>query len=284
MKTKLISLIALICGMTIITNAQIPNAGFENWTSGDPDDWATSNVPAAGLINIVQTTDNHSGSSALRGEVVNFLGLPMGPVIQSGPGGEGFSVSEKYLSLELYYKFTPFGGDLFGVNVALLKGGNPIAQGAVALPATVSTYTHLTVPLNYTTNDVPDLAIIQILIVGPVTGSDYHTGSEMFVDDLVFSLSTGTENITVPGLNEKCYPNPAIDIINFPLNETVPGEVTLTVFDSYGKEVKKITGYPQQSGNNVLKFPVKDLSPGIYFYSIYGPGSHFNGKFTVSGN
>ncbi len=282
MKKTLIFLIAFICGISMTTNAQIPNSGFETWTAGDPDGWATSNVSSAGLINITQTTDNHSGSYALRGEVVNFLGTIIGPVIQSGPGGTGFAISEQYHSFEVYYKFTSIGGDKFSVNVSLEKAGSPIAQGAVALPSTVSTYTHLTVPLNYTTNEVPDLAIIQISITGPVTGSDYHVGSVMFVDDLSFSLSTGIENISVSNLTGKCYPNPSADIINIPLNENVSGEVILKIFDTYGKEVKKIAGKPQQYGKNVFQFSVEDLSSGLYFYSVNGQNRQYHGKFTVS--
>jgi hypothetical protein len=282
MNKKLISAIAFIFGIIISAGAQIPNPGFENWTSGDPDGWVTSNVPALGLTNVVQTTDKHSGSYALRGEVVNFMTTLMGPVTQSGPGGTGFPVSERYLSLELYYKFTSVGGDKFGVNVSLEKNGSPIAQGAVAIPSTVSSYTHLSVPVTYTTSDVPDAAIIQILIVGPVSGVDYHLGSEMFVDDLLFSLSTGVGNSSSSDLAGKCYPNPSSHSINIPLNENVSGEVTLNVFDTYGKEVKKIHGTLQQNGNNVFRFSVEDLSAGLYFYSLNVQNRLSQGKFTVS--
>lgn len=282
MKKNMIFLITFICGIGITTNAQIPNPGFENWTSGDPDGWVTSNAFPAGLVNVTQTTDNHSGSFALRGDVVDFMGTPTAPVIQSGPGGTGFTISEKYLSFLLFYKFTSVGGDKFSVNVTFEKSGNIIAQGAVALPSTVSAYTLLAVPLHYTTNDVPDLAIIQILISGPVTGPDVHTGSVMFVDDLSFSLLLGTENISAPDLIGKCYPDPSADIINIPLNENVSGEVILKLFDTYGKEVKKIAGQPQQKGKSVFQFSVEDLSPGLYFYSIIGQNKHYHGKFTVS--
>ncbi|MCX6249856.1 MAG: T9SS type A sorting domain-containing protein [Bacteroidetes bacterium] len=281
MKKSLTFLIAFICCITLTTYAQIPNSGFENWTSGDPDNWATSNAFPAGLVNITQTTDSHTGSFAVRGDVIDFFGTAMGPVIQSGPGATGFAISEQYHSLELYYKFTSIGGDKFSVNVGLEKAGNAIAQGAVALPSTVNTYTHLTVPLNYMTSDVPDLAIIQILITGPVTGSDVHVGSVMFVDDLLFSLSAGIENISGSDLMGKCYPNPSSDVLYIPLFENVSGEVTLTVIDTYGKEVKKMAGQSQQFGTNIFQFSVEDLSSGLYFYSINGQNRHYQGKFTV---
>jgi len=282
MKNALISFIAFSCCMTMITNAQIPNPGFEDWTAGDPDGWITTNVFPLGLVTVTQTTDNHSGSYAVRGEVVSFFGTPMGPAIQSGPGGEGFPISEQYNSLELYYKFTSIEGDKFSVNVGLEKAGNQIAQGAVALPSTITAYTHLSVPLDYMVNEVPDLAIIQILITGPVAGPDYHLGSVMFVDDLSFSFETGIENTSVPDLMLKCYPNPASGIINVPFNENISGEVILNVFDTYGKKVKEIAGHADRYGKNVLQFSVEDMSSGLYFYSINGQSSNYQGKFTVN--
>lgn len=282
MKIILFTLITAFFCVSVAAIAQIPNSGFENWTSGDPDGWATSNVPQAGLINITQTTDKHSGAYALRGEVVDFFGTPMGPVIQSGPAATGFPISEQYHSFELYYKFTSVGGDKFSVNIGLEKAGSPVAQGAVALPSTVGSYIHLTVPLTYFTADVPDLAIIQISITGPVTGSDYHLGSVMFVDDLSFSLSTGIERIPVSDLAGKCYPNPATDIISIPINESVPGEVILKIVDASGKEIKKVTSQPMQPGKNVIQLSVKELSSGLYFYSVNGQSCHYQGKFVVT--
>ena len=260
MKKTLLSLIAFLCCITMATNAQIPNSGFENWTGGDPDNWATSNSFPVSLINITQTTDSHSGSYAVRGDVINFLSAPAVPIIQSGPDATGFVISEQYHSFELYYKFTSVGGDKFSVNVALEKAGNPIAQGAVALPSTMSTYTYLSVPLTYTTIDIPDLAIIQISISGPVTGLDVHLGSVMFVDDLSFSFSTGIKNSSASDLIGKCFPNPSSDIVSIPLNESVSEGIIVYVFDSYGKEVKKMSGYQQQDGKNGFQFSVEDLS------------------------
>ncbi len=34
-----------LTAMPFISKAQIPNAGFEQWTAGEPDGWITSNAP-----------------------------------------------------------------------------------------------------------------------------------------------------------------------------------------------------------------------------------------------
>ena len=165
--------------------AQFPNNGFENWTDCEPDGWVSGNV--CGLLEpITRSTTGHSGSFAARGEVIGFFGKNIAPVLQSGPDGTGFAISERFASVEGNYVFQPVGGDRFGVNVAFYKGGVVVAQGAVAIATAVSSYTPFKVTMNYVSQDIPDNAVIQILIVGPVTGIDYHLGSVMFVDGLSF--------------------------------------------------------------------------------------------------
>jgi hypothetical protein len=277
MKKILISLIAFLCSFTLTINAQIPNPGFENWTSGNPDGWACSNVPVAGLVNVVESNDFHSGSHALRGEVVNFGGVPIAPIIQSGPGGTGFPVTEKYTSLELWYKFEPTGGDRFAVNVGMTKSGTPIAQAAVALPATVSDYTHLAVSLVYVTEDVPDAAIIQISINGPNSGTDLHVGSTMVIDDLLFSMLDGIGSSIMPS-GEKCYPNPASDVLNIPIQGMELHELAVQVYDLLGHEIRTITG---GKFNGVLQVPVKELPGGMYLYKVNTGAFPAAGKFTI---
>jgi len=273
--------IAILCGCSIFVVAQIPNPGFENWTAGDPDHWATSNVFPVGLVNVFQTDDSHSGSSALRGEVVSFVGTPMAAIIQSGPGGVGFPISEKYQSIELYYKFTSTGEDRFGVNVALMKDGSAIAQGAVAIPVTVSDYTFLSVPLSYTLDEVPDSAIIQIMIVGPNTGPDVHVGSVMWVDDLVFSMSTGFSDLHGDEIASICYPNPATDELNILLKNENDGFFLVSVYDVYGKELKSVPFINDTGNKGIVKISVSDLPAGLYFYTIDGPDVSGSGKFYV---
>lgn len=170
--------------------AQMLNAGFENWTDCAPDDWATSDV-CGFLTPVTKTTAAHSGSFAARGEVISFAGQKVNPMVQSGPTGEGFAIAERFSSVQGFHTFAPVGGDRIAVNVVVYKDGNVVGQGAVALSTPAAAYTEFTTPINYTTADVPDTAIIQISIVGPVLGSDYHLGSVMQLDDLAFGSGSG---------------------------------------------------------------------------------------------
>lgn len=274
-------LVAILCESGIAFS-QIPNPGFENWTNGDPDGWATSNIQGAGIINITQSSDHHGGSYAVKGEIIDFFGTPMLCVLQSGPEGNGFPISESYQALNLYYKFHSEGGDRFSVNIAFEKDGAPIAQGAVSIPTSYSDYTYLSVPMDYQVMETPDTALIQIIIIGPVTGTDVHVGSTMYVDDLSFSLSTGTGNGIEQMPFSACYPNPASQILTIRLQETLPAEAVICIYDIYGRMVKEVVNGSGQELLDEIVLPVQDMSAGLYFYSIKGKDLKVDGKFLVS--
>jgi hypothetical protein len=263
---------------TLIANAQILNPGFESWTSGNPNNWSTTNIPIAGFINVTQTTDKHSGSSALRGEVASFQGTLLPPLLQSGSSGNGFAISQRYTVFELYYKFTPVSGDQFVANVSLKQSGSIIAQGAMALGTALSTYTKLDVPLTYTGAGVPDTAFIQILILGP-TGNDYHAASVMFVDDVSFTYSTGIENTLVSDLSEKSYPNPSNVSVFIPLNGAKSGNIE--VYDLYGKKINTTAFESSFAGEQYINLSVAEFSSGIYYYVVRDDNFNRKGKFIV---
>lgn len=172
-------------------HAQIPNPGFENWTDCAPTDWASSSI--CGVVTPVTRSSNPaSGAWAARGEVVTLFTQTVAPVLQSGPTGEGFPISQRYETVEGMYMFSPIGGDRFGVNIAFLRGQTVVAQGALAISTPAATYTRFVTPMTYFSSDVPDTAIFQFQIVGPVTGSDYHVGSVMHLDSLSFGTGGGT--------------------------------------------------------------------------------------------
>jgi hypothetical protein len=181
----------VLSGMALAANAQVLNGGFENWADCSPDFWATSDV--CGVVEpVTKTTDAHSGAFAARGAVVNFFGQNFSATLQSGDDATGIPISQRFATVDGFYKFSPTGGDRFGVNVAFFKGNleNVVAQGAVIFPATQN-YTAFSVPMTYQNAETPDGAVIQISIIGPVTGSDYHAGSVFQVDDITFGTGGG---------------------------------------------------------------------------------------------
>jgi hypothetical protein len=185
-----------LAAATLSALAQIPNSDFENWSGAcSLDGWAINSVCEANLVPITRTTTAHSGQAAVRGEVVSFFGQVVQPVLQAGEDANGFVISQNYSTLDGFYQFAPLSGDRMSVNVALyqgnIEGGTLIAQGAKILPA-AATYSAFSVNLTTLTGGVADRAYIQFMIIGPVTGSDFHVGSVMYVDTLSFGNATTT--------------------------------------------------------------------------------------------
>jgi hypothetical protein len=186
-------LFAALAAVGVSTFGQVPNGGFEVWP-GDCDlqGWSINSICEANFRPITKTTEAHSGSFAVRGEVVSFMGqVVLQPILQSGDDGTGFPISERYESVDAFYRFAPVGGDRFGFNVIFYKGDVVVAQGAKLFPATSgTTYVACSTPMVYASAEVPDRAIIQVQIIGPNTGSDYHAGSVMYVDDVTFGTGS----------------------------------------------------------------------------------------------
>jgi hypothetical protein len=61
--------------------AQVPNGGFELWTDACTIvDWANSSVCGV-VAPVTKSPAAHSGSFAVRGEVVSFFGQAMSPML-----------------------------------------------------------------------------------------------------------------------------------------------------------------------------------------------------------
>ncbi|MBI4546542.1 MAG: hypothetical protein HY707_01075 [Ignavibacteriae bacterium] len=91
----------------LLTFSQIPNASFENWTNGEPDGWATSNSPPD-FITTTASSESHTGTKALRGEVITDTNCVLHrPIVFAGSDGGGFAVTQRYGALEGYYRFLP---------------------------------------------------------------------------------------------------------------------------------------------------------------------------------
>jgi len=181
--------------------AQIPNAGFETWAGGSPVGWITDNSPPL-VSPVTQTSVAHSGSSAVRGDVVPYFTINLQPLLQSGPLGHGFAFSQRPANFTGWYQFHTVGGDQLVINVFLYSGGyagTPVAIAATVLTTEVTSYTQFSAPFSYLSTLAPDTCVVQVQIVGSA-GSNYHAGSYFLLDDLAMS---GT-NRFVPGSEGDC--------------------------------------------------------------------------------
>jgi hypothetical protein len=253
--------------------SQIENPGFENWGTSAPVSWFTSNSPD--YTNLSQSAMSHSGASAAQGEVINFFGFLIPPILQSGTDARGFPCTERPAAFSGYYQFFPQGGDEFGVNVVLYTGGvkgTPVAVAAAAFTSLTSSYTQFNVPFSYLTGDTPDTCVIQFIISGPTPGPTWHEGSMFLLDDIAYS---GTVSVgdPVPGLPvatvlKQNYPNPFNPSTTISFDLAGSGHVRLSIFDVLGKEVATLTNEYLNPGEYSVKFDGSRLSSGVYYYRL----------------
>lgn len=261
---------------TCSTKAQIPNNSFENWANGMPDGWFANNI-APLYVTVTQSTDAHTGSYAVKGEVINFNGVGMPPIVQSGVGGGGFALNQRPKSITGYYKFTSVNGDRFGVNVALFKTDQLVAQAASATVPAANSYSQFSVDFVYFNNEIPDNCIIQILIASPENGDNPSVGSSYFLDDFEFAgetpVSVEIENKSDIKFNlAQNYPNPfnPSTIISY----SIPSEsfVTLKLYDIMGKEIATLVNEEKPAGAFTVQFDANSIgdkmTSGTYFYQL----------------
>jgi hypothetical protein len=279
MKKFFPTLVALVSVFAIssISFAQLPNGGFETWTNGNPNRWlGFSNFGGLITTNITKSNDAHSGSAAVRGEVVALSGGGiMPPILTAGDGGGGFACNSHIGSLIGYYKFVPAGsaGDRFQIDVIVYKGASflgVIGSGLIDLTASATSYTKFTVPISYIADGVPDSCYIMIAIDAAEGADDPTVGSYFIVDDISYGPVTGiAENgnaqPSVFKLNQN-YPNPFNPTTD--LSFTVPsnGRATLKVFNVMGQEVASLFNQTAVSGNIYhATFNAAGLASGLYF-------------------
>ena len=236
--------------------------------------WSSTN--SLGVTVITQSSDAHSGSSAARGDVVDYLGNIVSPILISGIfGGHGFPVTERHANLTGYYKLTVVTNENLSVVVGMYNNGQVIGVGGAQFFA-VSSYTLFTVPIFYNNGQVPDSCQISISI-GNNSGN-VSLGSYFIVDDLAFQgVSTGVNEInnSVPNefFLEQNYPNPfnPSTKIRYSVPSILSGEsqkVILKVYNILGNKVATLVNEEQTAGTYEVSFDASGLSSGTYLYKL----------------
>lgn len=106
-----------------------------------------------------------------------------------------------------------------------------------------------------------------------ITNQTYHTIGENFI---VFS---GIENVLVPQVKVKVYPNPFEQYTTLEIeSETNYQNITLEVFDAMGRIIVK----KQNQNNQQIILERQSMSQGVYFYRLVADGLLLNsGKLIV---
>ena len=262
--------VACVPAVSHLAVAQIPNAGFQDWTAGNPNDWFTTNDPG-NIVNVTQTTDAHSGGSAVLGEVVNFFSFPYPPTISAGSDGQGFPESTREPAVHGWYKFDPMATDQFLVIVGMSIGDSAIGAGGFLATGAQSVYREFVANIAYGGSANPDTCIIAMFIGN--TGGFSNIGSKFWADDLAFGPVSSVDEHGNLLPDEYAllqnYPNPfnPSTLIQYAIPRS--GRVDLRVYDILGREIATLlNNEAREEGLHELQFDASSLSSGVYFYQL----------------
>lgn len=270
----MVGLAIMLISNIVLAQNPIPNPGFENWSGGEPDGWYTGNI--TGFNAITQSSTAHSGSSAMRGEILSVSGFPFPPSATTGSfSNPGFPVSQRYSKLTGYYQFSPAAAtDQLLISATMAKDGIGIGAGEFFTLDPASSYTQFSADILYGTSDVPDTCIINVIVFSPLGGT---VGSTFLLDDLMLETGTGIGD----GLNlqpdqfvlEQNFPNPFNP--NTTINYYMPTaqNVELAIYNITGQKIKSLVNGKQSAGNHQIQWDGRNdngelAASGVYIYRL----------------
>lgn len=275
---------------SITTNAQNINGGFEQWDSVETG--LFKNYTPIGWLefmnaicedealpwSVTQSTDAHSGSSALQIKNIATSFNQTATVMTSSESTEGgfnnkIPISARYTRLEGYYKYTTVETDTFNIMVLMMKGEDFIAVARYEQAVNTSNYTKFSVPIIYSAGAsiIPDSAVIMIS-AGSV--ENFREGSTLLVDDIAFTLSSGMDdNRTTLHADVSVFPNPTSEFVNVSVKKAKHGNVTVELINIVGQTLKKEEVKPTNQQID-LTINLSDAPKGVLFIKVSdGSGS-----------
>ena len=274
---RIIATLILVIVFTTVALAQnpIPNPGFENWTDGNPDEWAVINIPGF-YVPVTQSVTSHSGSSAVKGEVVSFQAAIVPPTLVPAVGL--VPITQNYTRLTGYYQLSNAGEDALYAEVVFYDAQmGPVAGGSVELGATSGGYQMFTVDMEYVFGNQQQAANAYILFALGVASEsslqDPTVGSYFLLDDLNFDMvsalddqaSAGTPDVFSLAQN---YPNPFNPATTISFSLPSADKAVLTIYNNVGQVVRTLLDENLAAGVHQVSFDAASLPSGLYFYKL----------------
>jgi hypothetical protein len=262
-----LSLVSIGTSSALFAQNPVPNAGFEEWNGGAPAGWSVNNTGP--VLPLTRTIDAHSGSYAVRGEVVaGTTSVAVPPLLQSQTNGVGFPIDGPVSSVQCWYKCQLYASDVFNINVYLYDAGHALVGGGSKMIAqSAADYTLLNVPVSVFGGGAA-FAMVAMTIVDGSGTVPAHLQSFFVVDDL--QAMSVTSGVTTTGSTDQrltVFPNPARETIRVLLPpagaRSGPANRQLAVLDDEGREVYRQT---VRQGREVaeVRLDILGWQPGTY--------------------
>ncbi len=262
MKTHLlfIGAVGLLPISTVM--AQIPNSGFENWTTVDdhldPDGWMTENeqLAAFGVFTCEKGTPGAVGDAYVKLTSKVFPGTSS---VITAVMAAGFPYSGRPAAWNGSVKYDIQAGDEANVTVGFYLNGVGIGVGLFSFTGTQSNWVEFSIPITYGDgSSVPDSAYIAI----GSSGSDAVAGTTISFDDLSFGALNGNAGIqeAQASVGLRVYPTLATDVLNLIADQPL---AEVDVLDLTGRNLMS-----QATQAENLPLNVSALNTGRYLLQI----------------
>ena len=265
-----------------VSNAQVPNPGFENLNAdGSVSNWGNVYlfsvwIDSTGVSHgdsivfdnyfYFSTTDAHTGSRALEmRNAFNFttnqgtaggVAADISPVFSGWSSFQFLPVAIRPTDLSFYYKYFPVNTDSAFASVLVFDTmGYQIGEASIIIGGTVSSYTYATIPITYTTTDVPAFVVLNFRTA--TNGGSISLGTRFVVDDVSLNNATGINEVSNPKMIS-FYPNPAQHSFSVSTKEKITG---VSAYDVSGKE----TSFSFYSARNI---DCSSLAAGVYMVCV----------------
>ena len=275
--------------------SQIPNNGFENWTSKGtydlPYGWSTLNNSTANatVFTASKGTPGNPGSSYLKltSRTVNNMvvgGIAVGGKLDSMTMMpiSGFSFTQAPLTFTGKWQHMIYGSSQGSILVSLTKW-NPqlnqrktIATASVTLSGMAMSWANFGMNLVYTDSIYPDSCIIVLKSSGSApTNNDYLWVDNLaFIGSLTMPPPPPPPNLVGLKVNQAnqilftTYPVPAQDYFIVSYYTKVSDQIKIKLEDVSGKILKEFEPAVSTDGINSLNIETNTLSKGIYYITF----------------
>lgn len=271
----------------LAVNAQIPNPGFESWTSiGSyevPDSWGNLNnstaatgvftvtkgtsAPASGAAFIKIATRDIGGNTIVPGTIVNGQLDPV--TFKPLSGLPCTSRPEKLMGK---WQYMGYGTDAATIAAWLTRWNNATQQRdtIASLSGSPSGMLHswgdFSYVFQYRSSSNPDTAVVLISSSGKVPVKN----SFIWIDDLAFEGTVTSVNEKEPAVNVSVYPNPANQFVKIGLNAHRDGLARIVLTDNLGNMVmERSEEYSEGNNQFTLDLSSSRIFSGIYFVKLY---------------
>ena len=298
MKNNSLLFFLLLAGL--IVNAQIPNAGFESWTSmgtyETPDHWGNMNAATASssVFTTVKGSPGASGNYYIKLTTKDAGGIITPGIIVSGQLNtvtwkpvSGFAYSQRAEKLKGKYQFMGYNNDVATISAWLTKWNTTLNKRDTVATLSYNTegmihvWTDFAIPFVYRSVQNPDTAVIMISSssVSPKKNS-FIWLDDLFLDGLVTAVKP-----IEPFKDVKVFPSPATTEVNLSFVSDKNFVTDLLLQDNVGKIISQVE-VEVRNGTNLIKTDLNSLNvaPGLYFLSLKTPSGTLSRKFVITRN